>query len=502
MPTFLSEILGQLRNIWAQLSAGQRATMGAVLAATAVGFALLIFYATRPDYAQFMSATEGTERRRLMLALDEAGVDYRVDNMNILVNGADRAKAEAAVDKRGLRGTNGGEDYGNGSGFTQDRDQRAYALQMRKVRRVEQQLRDLRGVRSAKVVLFEPGGPVLLRKREPRRASVVLSLAPSAPMSSLVSSTRGIVASGLGIDPDKVHVTDSVRGSFSDAASGTSALSPVLELQARMSHELTMRAVAALDSMWPGKTAVTINAQYDNKITQRTKSIVSEDKIVVGETSYKTKDSTSGRGSGDPNGVGGSGASATGGSSGGDKESSVNQVDKRYNPIIGEERIRTLAPDLVRLSVSLGVDESIAGQSSAVIEQVKGAINWLQGRDAEFTAAVVKIEEFTDLPAAGGNTLDMVKEWAPLVGQLLSVIFVLFFLKGLLKKTKPAASSSSTLTPSAAAAAAASASAAEDDGESVQNLVELRNQIESVVSEDPASVSRLLESWLAQKESA
>nr|HMQ21051.1 hypothetical protein [Planctomycetota bacterium] len=148
MPTFLSEILTQLRNIWAQLSGGQRLMTGAVLAGVVIGMFGLVLFATRPDYVAFGNGMEGVDRSAVLAAFEEARIDYRIENGVVLVNGSQQSDAEKALVSKGLRGDNASAGADEGSSFTHDRERRSYALQLSKVSRVEAQIKKMRGVRS------------------------------------------------------------------------------------------------------------------------------------------------------------------------------------------------------------------------------------------------------------------------------------------------------------------------------------------------------------------
>lgn len=490
MPTFLAEILTQMRNIWAQLNGAQRVTTGAVVAGTLVLMASLVYFATRPDFVAFGNDLIGEDRQGVIAALEEKGIDYRIENGLIRVNGSQKSDAEKALDAKGLRSSEGGDD--DTGSFTHDRERRKWALQIKKVRRVEAQLRKMKGVRSALVNLYDPSGPNLLTAREARRASVMVDLVRPSSFTSVGNAVRSIVASSLGIAEDDVHVTDSNSQTLGGAGGAqSSGFSPLLALQSQTSNELTMRARQLLEHVWPGKTHVVVSALYDNKVVESQRKIISPDKVVLGETSYKTKDSTGAAARGDPNGVGST--NDTSAAQVPVKDSSVTQTDKRYQPVIGEESTRVLAPDLKRLSISLSIDESLSGMKNEIETQVKNSVGWIEARDSNVTAMVVKFEEFENLPEASG-TIAMVKEWAPLGGQILSVLLVILFLRGLLKRNK------TTFSAEAAASRVASEPAKEEDP--TLQTVRLRKEIEKAVAEDSASVSRLLESWLANKETA
>ena len=497
MPVFVSELLGQLKNIWAQLSGGQRVSVAAVLAATVVGMLSLAYYATRPDYVAFGNAIEGADRQRVVAALEEKSIDYRVENGTILVNGSQKSDAEKALDAAGLRGDGAAEET-SGSGMLEDRAQRQWRLQLKKVRRIERSIRKMEGVTYVQVNPHAAERSQFLRKKGSGRASVIVRFIHAASFRRMAGEIRKVVASSLGLDPKMVEVVSSDGQSLSDTAvSAGAGFSPLLELQSRHAADLTLKARGLLEKVYPGKTYVAVAVEYDNKIVESQEDIVSADKIVQQETSYKTKDSTGSAASGDPNGTGATGGASSANSfTAAPKNSSVTQVDKKYHPITGKKTTRPLGPDLKQISVALSIDESLSSKKTEIENLIKGVIGWSSGRDREITASIAKFEELEEAPVTGA-TIEMLREWAPLAGQILSVVFVLFFLKGLLKRNR---SPSLATSAGGARGVAGAQDAAEEDP--AKAAIRLRREIEKAVAQDPASVSRLLESWLATKEPA
>ena len=102
MPVFVAEFISQIKNIWAQLSGGQRLTVGAILLATVVGFGALVWVGTRPDYVAFGNQYQGAERSQLVAALEESRIDYRIENQVLQVNSAQESDARKALIRKGL----------------------------------------------------------------------------------------------------------------------------------------------------------------------------------------------------------------------------------------------------------------------------------------------------------------------------------------------------------------------------------------------------------------
>jgi flagellar biosynthesis/type III secretory pathway M-ring protein FliF/YscJ len=72
MPTFLAEMLSQVKAIWARLDAGQRLTIVAVLVATLAGLGAIVWFAGRPDYQEVFSSDDQRTLSEARTALSSA----------------------------------------------------------------------------------------------------------------------------------------------------------------------------------------------------------------------------------------------------------------------------------------------------------------------------------------------------------------------------------------------------------------------------------------------
>ena len=83
---------------------------------------------------------------------------------------------------------------------------------------------------------------------------------------------------------------------------------------------------------------------------------------------------------------------------------------------------------------------------------------------------------------------DMALEYAPVIGQLLGVVIVVLFLRGLFKRSRKA---------SPAAAPAADVAEVEVAPEEQQRR--MRREIERSIADDPAALAKMLEAWLMEQ---
>ena len=69
MRQFFSDILIQMKGIWARLEGQQRLVVSAVLLATVVGLGAMVWYAGQPSYETFFTAQNADEMKRAQQAL-------------------------------------------------------------------------------------------------------------------------------------------------------------------------------------------------------------------------------------------------------------------------------------------------------------------------------------------------------------------------------------------------------------------------------------------------
>lgn len=164
-----------------------------------------------------------------------------------------------------------------------------------------------------------------------------------------------------------------------------------------------------------------------------------------------------------------------------------------------------LAPDIRSLSIALVLDETIPNVSDGD-KVVKDGIEALVKAAVGFTATRANggsdhiqtqvVLEFIaeDLPIeAGFDAMAMVKQYAPLFGQVISVMIVVMFLRSLLKK--------GSLPVTQKSGSAQEEEEEELDLSTDEQARRMRRDIEKTINEDPASISRMLESWLAEVKS-
>ena len=123
---------------------------------------------------------------------------------------------------------------------------------------------------------------------------------------------------------------------------------------------------------------------------------------------------------------------------------------------------------------------------------VKSIVGWDSQRDDKDAFSTMSGEFAPVEPLAvvtsGPGLADRLLAWAPAVGQVLGVVLVLLFLKGLLKR--PASASAESEAPLPAAV--------EEKLSPDEQQKRMRKEIERAIASDPAALARVLENWLAE----
>ena len=154
-----------------------------------------------------------------------------------------------------------------------------------------------------------------------------------------------------------------------------------------------------------------------------------------------------------------------------------------------------LAPDIKRITSAVFIDASLDAEQSTIIAILEPIIGRDPARGDPETIPMVAefpLPESLDMPVASSlvsapGLLQLLREWGPTIGQVLGVLLVLLFLRGLLKRAAPVARTD----PAAAAKPA--------DPPAEEAAKQVRTEIEKAIADDPAAISRLLESWLAEQ---
>jgi flagellar M-ring protein FliF len=284
----LSKLFKQLGDIWSQLGASQRVS---VIAATFVLMAGLVagaLWSSHADYGLLYGGLSDTESAKVIAALDDAKVAYKVGSGGAIMVPADK------VYTMRMQLASKGIPQGDGVGFEifdkpnfgiSDFVQRANylrALQGELSRTISQ----LDEVKAARVMIVLPENRLLLDKDKFPTASVFVRVRGNSQLApQTINSIRFLVANSVeGLKPNHVAVVDNLGNteeiSDNDSLAGLSST----QLAARRSLEqyLSKKAQDMLETvLGPGQAIVRVSAEVNYDTITRTEEKFDPDGQVV-----------------------------------------------------------------------------------------------------------------------------------------------------------------------------------------------------------------------------
>lgn len=483
MGTFFNDLTAQIKGIWARLEAHQRLVVVAVLLAAVVGLGGIMWFAGQPSYEVVFTATTTEELKRAQQILGQANISYRPEGNSFSVERSQVGAASQALNSAGLGGLKA-PTLGETS-LIEDSATKAWKLDAASRALAASAIENLDGVLSVTVTASRPHRVVAFRdsqRDQQARATVVLRLQAGTPFEAIAYSAASIASSQLMVPMENIDVVSAAGGrrwrynADREAGAGSSEF---LAMQRSMGEEKTMLAQERLDQMWPGKTAVQVTVELDPSWEVRHEKVLPDEPLI--SSSETTKDSTDGPTS--PEEASGS-------------KSKNEQKTLKYVTEIGERRTGKMAPDIRRMSVAVLYDKALAEGDQQVdpaeLEKaVKAIVGWDPARDAPEAFSMLagtfapppELEAVTAGPGFG----EMIVRWGPTVGQILGVIVVVMFLRGLFKRSRirPPEVEPVPEIP-------------EEDLAPEEQQKRMRREIERSIANDPAALAKMLEAWLME----
>jgi len=479
MRQFFNEIVVQMRGIWGRLESQQRLVVSAVLLATAVGLGAMVWYAGQPSYEVVFTSTNNDDLNKAAQALNSANVTFiPLDGSSLTVERGDKGRAQAAINQAGVTGNSGGNSLAPSS-MLEDAKTKQFRLDNASRNMAEAAIAKLDGVIEVSVTSSKPTRLIAYRgggNKEKASAAVVLRLHNGVQFTAIAHNAASIAASQLLIPMENIEVVSAVSGQrwrYNPDREGGGGSSEFLEMQRNISDARTRIAQDRLDQLYPGKISVQVQVDLDPKWEIRSEKIVPTEPLVKSEDT--TKDATDGAE---------------------DASTSKNEKKtKEYITEIGERRTGSMMPEIRRLSVAVLYDESLKkdGFEDELKGVIKAIVGWDDARDDEKSfstmsgpfappAAPVEI-------SSGPGVAEMVTQWAPMVGQVLGVVVVVMFLRGLFKKSRKPAVVEEDLEPEIP----------EEDLAPEEQQKRMRREIERSIANDPAAIAKMLEAWLLEQ---
>ncbi|MBX3462928.1 MAG: hypothetical protein KF830_07140 [Planctomycetes bacterium] len=496
MRFFLNEILTQLKGIWNRLDGGQRLVVSAVVLATVVGLGVVVWFAGQPSYETVFTASTNDEIAQMQQALQKSGISYVVDDDGRTFR-VERSKVGLANMAKRQAGLQGGSapSLGGGTSLIDDAETKAWKLDAASRAQAAAAIAMLDGVASVTVAASRPRRVAAFRDRDGEvrpSATVVLRLKPGVPFDPLARSAASVASSQLTVPLENVEVVSSSgnqRWRYDPDRDSGGGSSEFLNLQRGLSDERTRIAQERLDQLWPGKTSVSVIVELDPSWEVVSSKVLPNDQIVRSEKFSKDVTDSTGKPTGDGER---------------DKNTSRNETrDREFVTEIGERRAGRMAPEIRRMAVAVLYDRSLeqaAGfNKDDLVRAVKAIVGWVPERDRPEAFSTLAAEFAPVEPevaaVAGPTMVDLALRWGPTVGQILGVLVVVLFLRGLFRRASPAAK------PAAAEAGGLGArgDGREDDLSPEEQQKRMRREIERTIANDPAALARLLETWLTEQ---
>jgi flagellar M-ring protein FliF len=495
MRFFLNEILAQLKGIWGRLDGGQRLVVSAVMLATIVGLGVVVWFAGQPSYETVFTAATNDEIAQVQQALQKAGISWEVgdDGRTFRV---DRSKVGVANMAMRQAGLNGGSApvIGGGTSLIDDAETKAWKLDAASRAQAASAIAMLDGVASVTVAASRPRRTAAFRDRDGEvrpSATVVLKLRTGVPFEPLARSAASVASSQLMVPLENVEIVNSTgnqRWRYDPDRDAGGGSSEFLNLQRGISDERTRIAQERLDQMWPGKTSVSVIVELDPSWEVTSEKVLPTDPIVRSEKFSKDIADTTGKPTSDGER---------------DKNTSRNETrDREFVTEIGERRTGRMAPEIRRMAVAVLYDRSLEQATGFnrddLVNTVKAIVGWDPARDKPEAFSTLAGEFAPVEPeavVAGGPTMvDVALRWGPTVGQILGVVVVVLFLRGLFRRAMPRAK-----VAAADGGVAMRPEAREENLPPEEQQKRMRREIERTIASDPAALARLLETWLTEQ---
>ena len=479
------------------------------------------FVAREPHYDMLMSGLGANESAKVMKALSEAGIPFRVSHppepFVVYVDEGDQTRALAAAYGAGaldrpLKGILAGE--GGMSNMFMSSDERAQITRKREWEEMEKILEAQVFVTRAQVrTAAVDTSPFASRQIATATASVLLHIKNRALLDSEQAQTVAMLVSrGLGIAEENLMISDQLGRTIHD---GSALTGEEAELEDWMAHkeryDRTESAKANLvlaEILGPNKARVVVDSQWNFEQSTTTSykteegTITSETKITT-ETPIGNGETPSGAAGtasnvldiGDPNARGGVGDPTATMELAEPLVAKSSEEKTEYEPSQTTTQTVRTHPVLERLSVALFLDDSIADEkTAALVDAVKAAVGYDELRGDNFPDPV-KLTFALPEEDSGDNAIPEEEtggEMSPMVQTLLrrgvEILSALVFIVLLLKALKSARKGGGAGAPEGGT------------GPSVDPERLAQVQLEDMIENDPKRVAEVLSKWAREEQ--
>jgi flagellar M-ring protein FliF len=267
----------QAQALLKQVSVTQRiGIVGAALAAVAM-IAVLVMFASKPDYTPAFTKLAAADAGTIENALKAANIPYQLTDAGstievpvAMLGDAKVAAANAGVTTDGSSNSQGWDLF-NKQGFGQSQFDQSVTYQRALEGELTKTIQGMEGVASARVAIVLAQTGALSSQDTPASAAVVLTMAGGqAPSSGLVQAIVNTVSRSVqGLSTDNIVVTDD-QGHVLAGASG-SASSAAAQAKDLVEQQLKVKIEGLIaTALGPGHSSVAVSAEVDtSKVEQQ-----------------------------------------------------------------------------------------------------------------------------------------------------------------------------------------------------------------------------------------
>jgi len=527
MPESLAQILGQFKEIWKQISPGQRVVILSVFLGVLALLGGVIWYGSRPDMVPLAAGLAGEDLKKVQDVLTSKGVEWKARGDTIYVPRSELSSIRMELAMKGVGRNGQGWDLLDKVSITAPRFLfRQKELQAR-CQVIAESIETIDGVESARVTAVVPKKALFQEDARNSRvkASVTVRTRPGVSLAPYVPAIVNLVSGAIErLEPENVRVVDARTGRlYTSNGSEAGDLAVGVEKVKSFTEYLEKRAQGFLDrALGPGRSAVMVHLEMDMKaVEEKVEEKDPDTKVILHEKSSSLSSQSAPLTGGAP-GVGNAalGGGAIPGSyskaSGPTKTQEEKERDYDYKKTVS--LIRDPGGRITRMTASVQVDAGflekrarevlapadgkekkggpdpaavkkvVQDQVAKIAQLVKAAVGFDEKRGDQVIVETIpfarpQVEEV----APGGLPLGKMIGYG---AEILGALVVLLFLRGLLRSSKKP-----LLEP------VASVSGKEEKAQADPTLERkrLRREIERSVAEDPGAVGRLLAGWLQEK---
>ena len=221
MNNSFQELLQQLASVWKEVGINQRVSIVLAGLVVLLGLAGTAVWSSREDYAVLFGNLAEAEASKVINALDEAKIPYKVRGGGSISVPADKVHSlRIQMAGKGIPGggTTGFSLFDKPNFGISDFVQRVNYLRAIQGE-LSQTISRVDGIESAQVMLVMPENRLLVEYQKKPSASVFLKLRGNVPIpAATVNAIRFLVANAVeGLNPEGVSITDNIGNLLTEA---------------------------------------------------------------------------------------------------------------------------------------------------------------------------------------------------------------------------------------------------------------------------------------------